>query len=210
MDPFLPKFDPKAQSVVVPFFFMHEGEECVRVQIAGETRFGPVFRAKDLWVRDGLEEITYAMRWPDQYAQFKDGKSQTADGTALEEAPFLNPSRISELRMLKIYSVEALANLDDRNIPKLGGKGYELKSLAQQYLQKRQETGANDKVVEMQRELAELRALLSDQVVQPTVAEEGEYTRLREEIKVKTGKYPVGNPSIQTLQRLVSELNEAA
>lgn len=209
MDPFLPKFDPNAQSVIVPFFFMHEGEECVRVQIAGETRFGPVFRAKDLWVRDGLEEITYAMRWPDQYAQFKDGKSQTADGTALEEAPFLNPSRISELRMLKIYSVEALANLDDRNIPKLGGKGYELKSLAQQYLQKRQETGANDKVVEMQRELAELRALLSAQVMQP-VSNEGEYTRLREDIKAKTGKYPVGNPSLETLQRISSELNEAA
>lgn len=209
MDPFLPKFDPSAQSVIVPFFFMHEGEECVRVQIAGETRFGPVFRAKDLWVRDGLEEITYAMRWPDQYTQFKDGKSQTADGTALEEAPFLNPSRISELRMLKIYSVEALANLDDRNIPKLGGKGYELKSLAQQYLQKRQETGANDKVVEMQRELAELRALLSAQIVQP-VSNEGEYTRIREEIKAKTGKYPVGNPSLETLQRISSELNEAA
>jgi len=209
MDPFLPKFDPSAQSVIVPFFFMHEGEECVRVQIAGETRFGPVFRAKDLWVRDGLEEITYAMRWPDQYAQFKDGKSQTADGTALEEAPFLNPSRISELRMLKIYSVEALANLDDRNIPKLGGKGYELKSLAQQYLQKRQETGANDKVVEMQRELAELRAMLSAQIVQP-VSNEGEYTRLREDIKAKTGKYPVGNPSLETLQRISSELTEAA
>ena len=209
MDPFLPKFNSKEQSSVVPFFFKHEGEDCVRVQIAGETRFGPVFRANDLWVRDGLEEITYAMRWAEQYAQFKDGLTQTADGTALEEAPFLNPSRIAELRQLKVYSVESLASLDDRNIPRLGGKGYELKSLAQQYLQKRQETGANDKVNEMQREIAELRAMLSAQIVQP-VSNEGEYTRLREDIKAKTGKYPVGNPSLETLQRISSELNEAA
>lgn len=207
-DPYLPKFNSREQLAVVPFFFLHEGEECVKIQIAGDTRFSPVFRADDMWTRDGLEEITYSQRWPDQYAQFKGAQTQVADGTPLESAAFLNPSRIAELRQLKVYSVEALANLDDRNIPRLGGKGYELKAMAREFLESKASNAANDKVAEMQRELAELRTRLEGQSV--SQSPEGEYTRLREEIKLKTGSYPRGNPSLETLTRLVAELNEAA
>lgn len=207
-DPFLPKFSSREQAATVPFFFMHEGEECVKVQIAGDTRFAPVFRANDMWTRDGLEEITYAQRWPEQYAQFKGAQTQVADGTPLENAPFLNPSRIAELRSLKVYSIESLATLDDRNIPRLGGKGYELKALAKEHLEKQISNAANDKVADMAREIAELRARLEGQTVPQNP--EGEYTRLREEIKLKTGSYPRGNPSLETLTRLVAELNEAA
>lgn len=211
-DPTLPRFNSKEQMSVVPFFFMHEGEECVKVQIAGETRFTPVFRASDMWDRDGLQEITYAERWAEQYRQFKEGASQVADGIPLDEAPFLNQSRIAELRQLKIYSVEALANLDDRSIPRLGGKGYELKAMAQDFLTKRRETGANDKIAAMQAQIAELTAMLN----KPTIAEpmvattESEIDRLKEEIKLKTGSYPRGNPGIEHLRRLVAELNESA
>jgi hypothetical protein len=212
-DPTLPRFNSREQMAVVPFFFMHEGEECVKVQIAGETRFAPVYRAKDMWERDGLQEITYAERWPEQYRQFKEGSAQIADGTSLEEAPFLNPSRIGELRALKIYSVESLANLDDRNIPRLGGKGYELKEMARQYLLKRQQTGAESKFAQMQAQIEALTARLAATEAQPVTAigagaDEGEYTRLKEHIKAKTGSYPRGNPSLETLQRIVAELSE--
>jgi len=238
-DPTLPRFNSREQMAVVPFFFMHEGEECVKVQIAGETRFAPVYRAQDMWERDGLQEITYAERWPEQYRQFKEGSAQIADGTSLEEAPFLNPSRIGELRALKIYSIESLANLDDRNIPRLGGKGYELKEMAQQYLHKRQQTGAESKFAQMQAQIealqaalantvpstagtrvdkaewekeadrkeAEIDAMLQRQAADREAAAEGEYTRLKEDIKAKTGSYPRGNPSIETLRRIVSELD---
>lgn len=212
-DPTLPRFNSKEQMSVVPFFFMHEGEECVKVQIAGETRFTPVFRASDMWDRDGLQEITYAERWAEQYRQFKEGASQVADGIPLDEAPFLNQSRIAELRQLKIYSVEALASLDDRSIPRLGGKGYELKAMAQDFLVKRRETGANDKIAAMQAQIAELTAMLNQskpEGANPLFAADGEYTRLKDEIKAKTGSYPRGNPSLETLQRIVAELNESA
>ena len=209
MDPYLPAFRAKQDTAVVPFFFMHEGEECVKVQIAGETRFAPVFRVTDMWIRDGLEEITYKDRWAEQYAQFKGGFTQVSDGTPLEEAPFLNPSRIGELRQLKIYSLESLASLDDRMIPRLGGKGYELKHLAQEWLAKRTREGADSKVAEMQAQIAELMARLDAQNTDaPDDAQEKMV--LKDAIKVKTGKYPAGNPSLKTLQGILAELNEAA
>lgn len=214
MDPTLPRFNPKEQAAVVPFFFMHEGEECVKVQIAGDTRFGPVFRASDMWLRDGLQEVTYKDRWPDQYAQFKGDRTQVADGTALEEAPFLNPSRIADLRQLKIYSLEALATLDDRNIPRLSGKGYELKQMAQEFLAKRQSEGANGKVAAMQRELEELRAMVQAQANQPVVNTDPYAGKTDDDLKVmiadRFGKRPVGQPSRATLISMLAESNVAA
>lgn len=210
-DPTLPRFNPNQQSAVAPFFFMHEGIECVKVMIAGETRFSPVYPALSVWEMDGLTEVTYADRWPEQYQQFKNGSAQIADGTALDEAPFLNPSRISELRQLKIYSIEALANLDDRSIPKLGGKGYELKELAREYLTKRQAQGANNKIEQMQAQIEALTAMLNKPAdvhhYEPAVEPEGEATRLKEAIKAKSGTYPRGNPSIDTLRRMLTELD---
>lgn len=211
-DPTLPRFNSKEQMSVVPFFFMHEGEECVKVQIAGETRFTPVFRASDMWDRDGLQEITYAERWAEQYRQFKEGASQVADGIPLDEAPFLNQSRIAELRQLKIYSVEALANLDDRSIPRLGGKGYELKAMAQDFLTKRRETGANDKIAAMQAQIEALTAMLNQPKpqlpVQDTDLEAARKNILRDEIKARTGSYPPGNPKTQTVEYLQRVLDE--
>ena len=213
-DPTLPRFNPNEQAAVVPFFFTHEGEECVKVQIAGETRFAPVFRAHDMYERDGLQEFTYAERWPEQYAAFKNGLTQVADGTSLDEAPFLNPSRIADLRQLKIYSVESLASIDDRNIARLGGKGYELKSMAREWLSKRMQNGSDNKIAELEAKLAALTASMGTPNTFPPqnadvfVGERDEYAMLKEQIKAKTGSYPRGVPGIDTLRRMIAELDE--
>lgn len=209
-DPTIARFNPNQQSAVAPFFFMHEGIECVKVMIAGETRFSPVYPALSVWEMDGLTEVTYADRWPEQYQQFKNGSAQIADGTALDEAPFLNPSRISELRQLKIYSIEALANLDDRSIPKLGGKGYELKELAREYLTKRQAQGANNKIEQMQAQIEALTAMLNKPVepISDTDIDTARKNVLRDEIKARTGSYPPGNPKTQTVEYLQRVLDE--
>lgn len=215
-DPTLPRFNPNENSAVVPFFFMHEGEECVKIQIAGETRFTPVYRANDMWERDGLQEITYAERWPEQYAQFKNGAAQVADGTALDNAPFLNPSRIADLRNLKIYSIEALASIDDRNIQRLGGKGYELKAMAAKWLAERMQRGSDNKIAEMAAQIEALKAMVDSkprvsleelQILSQEEPTTEEYAAIKEQIKVKTGSYPRGNPSLSTLKRLLSELD---
>lgn len=160
-DPFLPQFKANEGAAIAPQFFLHEGIEVVRVLKAGDSRSIPVFRAVDVWERgDFGEEITYAERWPDQYRQFKEGSAQTANGTPLEQAPFLNPSRISDLRALKIFSIEGLAQFDDRYIARLGGNGYHLKEMAQDFINKRNFGATTD--AHLQDQIAALTARLAE------------------------------------------------
>ena len=211
MDPFLPTFKANEEAAISPQFFLHEGEECVRVLKAGDSRSIPVFRAVDVCGRGEFgEEVTYADRWPDQYAQFKQGSSQTANGTPLEQAPFLNPSRIADLRALKIFSVEGLAQFDDRYISRLGGHGYRLKELAQEFLAK----GFNIPAIDLQKQIAELTARLAMVEASPAAAVIDADMRTDEELKQaiadKFGQRPRGNPSRQTLLSMLAQDAEVA
>lgn len=214
MDQFLPQFRPGEEAAIAPQFFMHEGIECVRVLKGGDSRNVPVFRAADVWDHgDFGVDITYADRWPEQYAQFKAGSTQTADGTPLEQAPFLNPSRIADLRALKVFSVEGLANFDDRYISRLGGNGYHLKEMAQDFLQKRAVSSPDAYAAEntaLRERLARLEAQIGG------AAQAGPYdglsdNDLRERIKdLNNGKYPVGRPSRDVLVGMLKTLEDAA
>jgi hypothetical protein len=186
------------EPIVTPFFFEHEGRECVEVRIAGERNFRPIFPVDSLWERQGNLELTYADRWPDAYAAFKAGEQQVADGTDLNMVPGLGPDRIAELRALNIYTVESLAAIDGRNIKALGGNGYKLKQLAEEFLTKRPQFVPNE-------ELEALRARIAELEAQKTVATEvlSDDPRTDEELKQaiadRFGQRPRGNPSRATL-----------
>lgn len=203
-DPFLQPFKANEDPAVVPQFFLHEGEECVRIQIAGNSRFSPVVPANSVYDRgDFGEEITYADRWAAQYQQFKQGTAQTADGTPLESAPFLNPSRIADLRMLKVYSVEGLATFDDRYISRLGGNGYRLKELAQEFLQKQVAPPlSGPDVAEL---LARIAALEAEKGTADPYASMDDRA-LKDEIERLAGQRPLGNPNRATLMGMLTDL----
>lgn len=206
MDQFLPQFRPGEEAAIAPQFFMHEGVECVRVLKGGDSRNVPVFRAFDVWERgDFGADITYADRWPDQYAQFKEGATQTAHGTPLEQAPFLNPSRIADLRALKVFSVEGLAGFDDRYISRLGGNGYKLKEMAQEFLAKRAVSSPSAYAEENEALKARLAALEAQMgVPEPYTHLSDE--ELKERISLATGSRPRGNPSRATLVGMLRDL----
>lgn len=207
MDPFLPAFSSREEFAVIPQFFLHEGEECVRVVIGGNSRFAPVFRAEDFWQRGEFgQELYYKDRWPEQYRQFKDGSAQTAGGTALEEAPFLNESRIRDLRALKVFSVEGLASFDDRYITRLGGHGYRLKELAQEFINNRAQNGGVNRLSEENEVLKARLAALEARMGTLPVADDDNVKALKEEIKGLTGSYPRGNPSAETLKAILADL----
>lgn len=229
------------QPLVVPFFYTTTVEnpiktkeagrpifdeiEMVEVRLAGERNFNPHFPAHSMWVREGGEEITYAMRWADEYQRFKaDPNHQTASGTPLEELTFLTAARRSELKALKIYTVEALAALEGPNLKVLAGEGYKLKEQAQAYLEKSRYHAGSSAVAE---ENAQLRAQL-DEVMRQIAEMKGAAASpaysavsndpyeglsdedLKEKIaNLNEGRRPKGNPSRATLVGMLNELQAA-
>jgi len=194
--------------------------------------------------------LTYAERWPRQYAQFKEKQHQTKSGTPLDYVPFLSDAKRMELRAYNIYTIEALAELDGQNLKNLGIGGRDLKNKAIEYLA----SSSHDATIMRQQQqiealisqvqlLQEDRKLLTNGIAAmteavPTPPEpegetpeeaeddgEGDDERVvaagrdtpgeligmsRDEIKAfiaeKTGKRPVGNPSMRNLVRIAQEL----
>lgn len=187
--------------------------EVVEVRIAGDRNFAPVFPAHAMWRRVNGEEVTYAQRFADAYERFAAGKEQVADGTPLSELPFLTEAKRAELRALKVYTAEALASLDGKNLTNLGGQGREMKNQAIAYLEKSTGTaGATALAAEVEALRAELAAVRAGEVepapVEPAPADD-EKEALKARIADLTGSRPRGNPSVETLREMLEEMKVA-
>lgn len=195
---------------------IYRDEEFVEIRIAGDRNFAPTFPAHQMWKRIDGEEVTYAQRWQKQYAAFKEDRVQVAEGTPLEELTFLTQAKRHELRALKIYTAEALAALEGRNLKALGMEGQKLKAQAQAFLDTARGTGESSR---MAAEIAELRARLSRfegaAIPDETPASASEFADwsgedLKSWIKEATGAAPRGNPSHETLVRMAEEVQAEA
>jgi hypothetical protein len=63
--------------------------------------------------------LTWAERFPEEYAFFKAGNAGgDRSGTPLEHAPFLTPAQTHEMRAINVHTVEALAQLGEAAIAK--------------------------------------------------------------------------------------------
>lgn len=220
-------------NVVVPFFYtkavenpamtkeagrpIFEDKEFVEYRFAGNRYLNLHFPAHEMHERINGEDITHAMRWPDQYAQFKRDGINEISGTPLEELTFLTNAERSELKALKIYTAEALSQIDGPTIKSLGGKGYRYKEQAEAYInQGNGAAGVAKLVSEMEAMRAELAALKGSEPVaatpypDPLISGPTDYRtddELREAIKVlNNGKYPVGRPSREALLMMLGQL----
>jgi len=181
--------------------------EIVEVRIAGDRNYNPVFPAHAMWMRVDGQEVTYAERWPDEYARFKANSVQVASGTPLSELPFLTEAKRAELRGVKVYTAEALASLDGKNLTALGVTGREMKNQAQAYLDR---AGASAGSVAMAAELDDLRAQMAALQATAGLPVDGEKEALKSQIAELTGARPKGNPSLETLREMLSDLKQAA
>lgn len=201
--------------------------EVVEVRIAG-YRDVKVFPSDAVWRREGNRAITYAERWPEQYASYHNGDDQMAAGTPLEMLrPYgISESMISVCRALKVYSIEALYSLEDRGLKALGMNGNRLKDAARQFMSERQTTAsALSEVEALKQRIAELEASGSkvevpkelptdDDVEAALAASDSEFAamsdaQIKDEIGELAGAKPRGNPSRETLENSLRELREA-
>ena len=214
--------------LVVPFFYtatvqneaksklagrpIFDEVEMVEIRIAGDRNFNPHFPAHEMHVRQGDEEVTYAMRWPDEYARFKNEETQVASGTPLEELTFLSAARRSELKALKIYTAEALAGLEGPNLKVLAGEGYKLKEQAQAYLDRANSfsgvsaIAAENAVLRERLAALEARSAAPEPVVSTDPYEGLTDDELKDRIENLVGTRPKGNPNRATLTRMLDDI----
>lgn len=184
--------------------------EVVEVRIAGDRNYTPTFPANAMWMRIDGQEVTYAERWPDAYERFTAGKEQIAEGTPLSELPFLTEAKRAELRALKVYTGEALASLDGKNLKALGDTGREMKNQATAYLER---AGGTAGTVALAAEVEALKAQIAEMSGNPPIeepVEDDEKEALKAHINELTGSRPRGNPSVETLREMLQEMKAPA
>lgn len=187
--------------------------EVVEIRIAGDRNFSPVFPAHSMWQRVDGDEITYAQRFSDAYTRFRENREQVADGTPLSELPFLTEAKRAELRGLKVYTAEALASLDGKNLAALGTTGREMKTQATAYLDRAGGTaGQVALAAEVEQLRAELAAMRGEDapIITPTDTDADEKERIKSEIANLSGSRPRGNPSVDTLREMLNDMKASA
>lgn len=198
--------------------------EVVEVRFAGSKLYSPIFPVHAMWKRDGHKMITYAERWADQYRDFLAGAEQKAAGTPLEmlKSYGITDSQLSLCRALKIYSIEALDNLEGPNLKTLQLHGNLLKEMARRYMADRN-TGAKatSEIEALKAEIEKLRSTIPAK--EPTVQEIEQAIKVADDeldaltddelkamIKDATGSAPRGTPGRPFLLNAVRELKGAA
>jgi hypothetical protein len=177
----------------------------VQVQYGGNNgrSYSPVFPADAISHREGHRSVTYAERWAKQYSEFMSGATQHASGTPLEELrPFgITEAQLSMCRALRVYTIEALAQLDGGTGKSLGMFSNDLMAMTRKWEAKRN-SGS-----ELADELAALKARLAELEANPISLKEpdGDADALKDKYAEITGSRPRGNPSIETLRRMVAE-----
>lgn len=206
---------------------IYDDREFCEIRSAGNRQTVWVFPAHEVWKvapndMTGIpDQITYAMRFNDQYKKFKANEAQTMSGTPLEEAPFLTQAKRLELKALNVHTLEQLASIDGAPLKQLGMGGREWKNQAIAYLEKAAGTsdvtklaadvaGLRDTLSEKDKEIAELREALkgnNKSKSDTSPFKDWEVDDLKNWLAEQTGAKPRGNPSHATLVQMADEVN---
>jgi hypothetical protein len=189
--------------------------EHVEIKAAADRNMTKVFPATEVWkwVDDphrGRVPLTYAERFSEQYKQFKANRTQTINGTPLEELTFLTQAKRAELRALGVLTAEMLAGLAEQPLKNLGMGGRELVEKAKAYITNA-ESGV--KVNALAEEVARLKAenetLKAAAEPSQSPFQSWDDEDLKNFIKDANGSAPRGNPNHASLVRLADEANDA-
>lgn len=199
---------------------IYDDMEICEIRTAGDRNSVKVFPAHEVSHREELEdggygdEVTYAMRFADQYRRFKDGHTQSQTGTPLEECPFITQAKRFELKALNVHTAEALASLDGTPLKQLGIGGRELKNQAQAYLDNAKGSADVTRLAQeneaLKRRIADMQrdAVKAAPADAPESFEAMSDDELKSFIGEKTGSRPRGQPSHETLVRMAKEIVE--
>lgn len=210
-----PKQNPaKSAEAGRPIF---DGVEMVEVIVAGDKHFRPHFPAHEVTVTyDSVTQTedrrTWAERYPDEYRAFKQQGFSAPSGTPIEAWPILTRMQIAELKALDIFTVEQIADMNDRNRHVLGPNARPLIVQAQTFIAQASDASVPQKLAAENEALkAEIERLKAEQQDEE---DEGEFAgmtvpEIKDWIEERTGERPKGNPSKATLIRQAKAVEAA-
>jgi len=126
-----------------------EEREYVKIMVPGD-KYSVVIRP--VWQQDKL-------RFPRQYAAFKEGRSQDSIGTPLAMWPQITRSQVEELAYFNCKTIEQLANMPDSNIQNFAGI-LSLRQKARDFIKYAKESAP---IAELRKELDEKDAKIAAQ-----------------------------------------------
>lgn len=196
--------------------------EMVEVIVAGDKHFRPHFPAHEPTVTYDAatkteDRRTWAERYPEEYRAFKLQGHQAVTGTPLEAWPILTRAQVAEMKALEIFTVEQIADMNDRNRHILGPAARQLIAQARTYIDRAKEAATPQRLAAENEELRAEVERLRREMAPARQGEEPAATldalddaELKAWIKDRTGEAPKGNPSRETLLRQAEAVAAAA
>lgn len=192
-------------------YAVYEDVEMVSINIPGDKQLTITAPATaPVTMPDGTQ-TTYKDRFPEDYDRWKQGKGAAIVGLPLKHAPFLSKAEVSMLEAQNIFSVEQLAEMGGAPLRNLGPSGRKWQQQALAFLKTAQ--GSRDATADaaekaaMQERIERLEAELAKQKVEDPPADD-EKAALKDKIEQLTGQRPRGNPSTETLEKMLAEAQE--
>lgn len=128
--------------------------EMVEIRIAGDSKTVVVHKVSD----------EHRNRWPQHYEAFKKGQQAPTTGLPLKHCPLFTSAQVATMIANNIFTVEALAELNDAFIPKLGMGARGLVAKAKAYLNEAQGSAEVTKLAAENERLSREIEMLKDQM----------------------------------------------
>lgn len=157
--------NPQAESHLFVQFYT----DAVELRAESEKQGRPIF--KDMpFVRiivpgdtnniiERVADETDKQRFPNAWAKYQNSEAKANEGTPLEQWPQITRSLLKECKYFEIHTVEALSNISDAHVAKLGMGFGELRTKAKAWLEAAAGTA---QITAQAAENAQLKQMLAD------------------------------------------------
>lgn len=178
--------NPQAESHLFVQFYT----DAVELKAESEKQGRPIF--KDMpFVRiivpgdtnniiERVADETDKHRFPNAWAKYQNSEAKANEGTPLEQWPQITRSLLKECKYFEIHTVEALSNISDAHVAKLGMGFGELRTKAKAWLEAAAGTA---QITAQAAENAQLKQMLADLQAQINDISEAKTRRKKELIE---------------------------
>lgn len=203
-----PERDPKASREEGRPIFRER--ELVRIKFVGDRKrelVAPAHEPFQMEQQSGMH-MTYAERFPEHYAAFKATAASLDFGTPLAMLTSLTSSRIAELQVSAVTTVESLAAVSDSHLAKLGPTTRREREQAQDWLSRVREGAAVNRAAEENASLKERLAALEAKLAALPSQDSTEMSDDQMRAYLAERGVPVrANASREKMREAIAELN---